>query len=54
MIIYTIKTSRGGRPGTYLNLNHLLENLREKLIYMHNSGVPGKIILEVKQKGDAK
>lgn len=51
MIIYTIKTSRGGRPKTFHVLEALIEAIRQDLIDKRDGMGKGKIIIEIEKKG---
>lgn len=52
MVIYTLKTSRGGRPRIFYDLDWVLNAARENLIKKRDGTGRGKIIIEVKKEGD--
>lgn len=54
MIIFTMKTSRGGRPKTFTNLIDLLAALCADLGRKCEDIGGGKIIIEVKDEKEAK
>jgi len=52
MIVFTMKTSRGGRPKNYFDLDQLLKAIKEDIISKVKGMGGSKITIEIKRNED--